>query len=148
MGFDWDSSAASGIIGWGDSNSGSFGGGLWDSITSSASSVFSWAGDSANKLGTWAKENEGGALIIGSTIGAAGNYITQKQADKAASRRERDQFNRESARYDELHRVDPLNFEVSTDAGSVNGNAPLTYGGLLTQMQQNQDEYQKKLKGV
>ena len=122
--------------------------GLWDSITSSASSVFSWVGDSANKLGTWAKENEGGALIIGSTIGAGGQYITQKQADKAAAKREREQFNRESARYDELHRVDPLNFEVSTDAGSVNGNAPLTYGGLLTQMQQNQDEYQKKLKGV
>ena len=122
--------------------------GLWDSITSSASSVFSWVGDSANKLGTWAKENEGGALIIGSTIGAGGQYITQKQADKAAAKREREQFNRESARYDELHRVDPLNFEVSTDAGSVNGNAPLTNGGLLTQMQQNQDEYQKKLKGV
>ena len=122
--------------------------GLWDSITSSASSVFSWVGDSVNKLGTWAKENEGGALIIGSTIGAGGQYITQKQADKAAAKREREQFNRESARYDELHRVDPLNFEVSTDAGSVNGNAPLTYGGLLTQMQQNQDEYQKKLKGV
>ena len=122
--------------------------GLWDSITSSASSVFSWAGDSVNKLGKWAKENEGGALIIGSTIGAAGNYMTQRQADKSAARRERDQFNRESARYDELHRVDPLNFEVSTDAGSVNGNAPLTNDGLLTQMQQNQDEYQKKLKGV
>lgn len=148
MGFDWDSSAASGIIGWGDSSSLSSGGGLWNSIKSSASSVFDWVGDSANDLGTWAKENQGGALIIGSTIGAAGQYITQKQADKAASRRERDQFNRESARYDELHRVDPLNFEVSTDAGSVNGNAPLTYGGLLTQMQQNQDEYQKKLKGV
>ena len=148
MGFDWDSSAASGIIGWGDSNSGSFGGGLWDSITSSASSVFGGIGSAANTLGTWAKENQGGALIIGSTIGATGQYITQKQADKAASRRERDQFNRESARYDELHRVDPLNFEVSTDAGSVNGNAPLTNGGLLTQMQQNQDEYQKKLKGV
>lgn len=122
--------------------------GLWDSITSSASSIFSGIGSAANELGDWAKTNQGGALIIGSTIGATGQYITQKQADKAASRRERDQFNRESARYDELHRVDPLNFEVSTDAGSVNGNAPLTYGGLLTQMQQNQDEYQKKLKGV
>ena len=123
-------------------------GGLWDSITSSASSIFGGIGSAANKLGGWAKDNEAGALIIGSTIGATGQYITQKQADKAAAKRERDQFNRESARYDELHRVDPLNFEVSTDAGSVNGNAPLTNGGLLTQMQQNQDEYQKKLKGV
>ena len=122
--------------------------GLWDSITSSASSIFSGIGSAANELGDWAKTNQGGALIIGSTIGAAGQYITQKQADKAASRRELDQFNRESARYDELHRVDPLNFEVSTYAGSVNGNAPLTNGGLLNQMQQNQDEYQKKLKGV
>ena len=122
--------------------------GLWDSITSSASSVFDWVGDSANDLGTWAKENQGGALIIGSTIGAAGNYITQRQADKAAAKREREQFNRESARYDELHRVDPLNFEVSTDAGSVNGNAPLTNGGLLTQMQQNPTDYTKKTTGV
>lgn len=122
--------------------------GLWDSITSSASSIFGGVGDAANTLGTWAKENQGGALIIGSTIGATGQYITQKQADKAASRRERDQFNRESARYDELHRVDPLNFEVSTDAGSVNGNAPLTNGGLLTQMQQNPTDYTKKTTGV
>ena len=128
----------------GSSSSGS----LWDSITGSASSIFGGIGSAANTLGGWAKDNEAGALIIGSTIGAAGQYITQKQADKAAAKREREQFNRESARYDELHRVDPLNFEVSTDAGSVNGNAPLTNGGLLTQMQQNQDEYQKKLKGV
>ncbi len=118
--------------------------GLWDSITSSASSIFGGVGDAANTLGTWAKDNEAGALIVGSTIGATGQYITQKQADKAASRRERDQFNRESARYDELHRVDPLNFEVSTDAGSVNGNAPLTNGGLLTQMQQTPVDYTKK----
>ncbi len=122
--------------------------GLWDSITSSASSIFGGIGSAANELGDWAKTNQGGALIIGSTIGAAGQYITQKQADKAASRRERDQFNRESARYDELHRVDPLNFEVSTDAGSVNGNAPVTSGGLLAQMQQNPTDYTKKTMGV
>ena len=122
--------------------------GLWDSITSSASSVFSWAGDSANKLGTWAKENQGGALIIGSTIGAAGQYITQKQSDKSAAKRERDQFNRESERYDQLHEVAPLNFEVATDAGTLNGNAPLTSGGLLAQMQQNPTDYTKKTTGV
>ena len=122
--------------------------GLWDSITSSASSIFGGIGSAVNTLGTWAKENQGGALIIGSTIGAAGNYLSQQSADRATAKREKEQFKRESERYDELHRVDPLNFEVSTDAGSVNGNAPLTYGGLLTQMQQNQDEYQKKLKGV
>ena len=122
--------------------------GLWDSITSSASTIFGGIGDAANTLGSWAKDNEAGALIIGSTIGASGNYITQRQADKSAAKRERDQFNRESARYDELHRVDPLNFEVSTDAGSVNGNAPLTNGGLLTQMQQNPTDYTKKTTGV
>lgn len=122
--------------------------GLWDSITSSASSIFGGIGDAANTLGSWAKDNEAGALIIGSTIGASGNYITQRQADKSAAKRERDQFNRESARYDELHRVDPLNFEVSTDAGSVNGNAPLTSGGLLAQMQQNPTDYTKKTTGV
>ena len=122
--------------------------GLWDSITSSASSIFGGVGDAANTLGTWAKENQGGALIIGSTIGAAGQYITQKQADKEAAKRERDQFNRESARYDQLHEVEPLNFEVSTDAGYVNGNAPLTNGGLLTQMQQNPTDYTKKTMGV
>lgn len=122
--------------------------GLWDSITDSASSIFGGIGDSANKFGRWAKDNEAGALIIGSTIGATGQYITQTQADKAAAKRERDQFNRESARYDQLHEVEPLNFEVSTDAGSVNGNAPLTNGGLLTQMQQNPADYTKKTTGV
>jgi hypothetical protein len=122
--------------------------GLWDSITSSASSVFSWAGSAANKLGGWAKDNEAGALIIGSTIGATGQYITQKQADKAAARRERDQFNRESERYDQLHEVAPLNFDVTTDAGTLNGNAPLTSGGLLAQMQQNPTDYTKKTTGV
>ena len=148
MSFDWDSRAASGIIGWGGGGSSSSGGGLWDSITGTASSIFGGIGSAANTLGTWAKENQGGALILGSTIGAAGNYLTQRQADKSAARRERDQFNRESARYDELHKVDPLNFDVSTDAGSVNGNAPLTNGGLLTQMQQNPTDHTKKQQGV
>lgn len=127
---------------------GSSGGGLWDSITGTASSIFGGIGSATNTLGTWAKENQGGALILGSTIGAAGNYMTQRQADKSAARRERDQFNRESARYDELHKVDPLNFDVSTDAGSVNGNAPLTNGGLLSQMQQNPTDHTKKQQGV
>lgn len=122
--------------------------GLWDSITSSASSVFGGIGSAANKLGGWAKDNEAGALIVGSTIGATGQYITQKQADKAAAKRERDQFNRESARYDQLHEVAPLNFEVATDAGTLNGNAPLTSGGLLAQMQQNPTDYTKKTTGV
>ena len=126
----------------------SSGGGLWDSITSSASSVFGWIGSAANKLGGWAKDNEAGALIIGSTIGATGQYITQKQADKAAAKRERDQFNRESARYDQLHEVEPLDFDVTTDAGTLNGNAPLTSGGLLAQMQQNPTDYTKKTTGV
>ena len=122
--------------------------GLWDSITSSASSIFGGIGDAANTLGSWAKENQGGALIIGSTIGAAGQYITQKQSDKSAAKRERDQFNRESERYDQLHEVAPLNFEVATDAGTLNGNAPLTSGGLLAQMQQNPTDYTKKTTGV
>lgn len=122
--------------------------GLWDSITSSASSVFDWVGDSANDLGTWAKENQGGALIVGSTIGAAGKYMTQRQADKSAARRERDQFNRESARYDQLHEVDPLDFDVTMDAGSLNGSSPLTNDGLLSQMQQNPTDYTKKQQGV
>ena len=122
--------------------------GLWDSITSSASSIFGGVGDAANTLGSWAKENQGGALIIGSTIGAAGQYITQKQSDKSAAKRERDQFNRESARYDKLHEVEPLDFDVTTDAGTLNGNAPVTSGGLLAQMQQNPADYTKKTTGV
>ena len=122
--------------------------GLWDSITSSASSIFGGIGDAANTLGSWAKENQGGALIIGSTIGAAGQYITQKQSDKSAAKRERDQFNRESARYDQLHEVEPLNFDVTTDAGTLNGNAPVTSNGLLTQMKQTPVYYTKKLQGV
>ena len=122
--------------------------GLWDSITSSASSIFGGIGSAANTLGSWAKENQGGALIIGSTIGAAGQYITQKQSDKSAAKRERDQFNRESARYDQLHEVEPLNFDVTTDAGTLNGNAPVTSGGLLAQMQQNPTDHTKKTTGV
>lgn len=122
--------------------------GLWDSITSSASSIFGGIGDAANTLGSWAKENQGGALIIGSTIGAAGQYITQKQSDKSAAKRERDQFNRDSARYDKLHEVEPLDFDVTTDAGTLNGNAPVTSGGLLAQMQQNPTDYTKKTMGV
>ena len=122
--------------------------GLWDSITDSASSIFGGIGDAANKFGGWAKDNEAGALIIGSTIGAAGQYITQKQSDKSAAKRERDQFNRESARYDKLHEVEPLNFDVTTDAGTINGNAPVTSGGLLAQMQQNPTDYTKKTTGV
>ena len=122
--------------------------GLWDSINSSASSIFGGIGSAANKLGGWAKDNEAGALIIGSTIGAAGQYITQKQSDKSAAKRERDQFNRESERYDQLHEVAPLNFEVATDAGTLNGNAPLTSGGLLAQMQQNPTDDTKKTTGV
>lgn len=122
--------------------------GLWDSITSSASSVFGGIGSAANKLGGWAKDNEAGALIIGSTIGAAGNYITQRQADKSAARRERDQFDRESARYDQLHEVAPLNFDVTMDAGSLNGSSPLTNDGLLSQMQQNPTDHTKKQQGV
>lgn len=122
--------------------------GLWDSITSSASSVFGGIGSAANKLGGWAKDNEAGSLIIGSTIGAAGQYITQKQADKAAAKRERDQFNRESARYDQLHEVAPLNFDVTMDAGSLNGSSPLTNDGLLSQMQQNPTDHTKKQQGV
>ena len=140
---DWDSSAMNGVVGWGDSG-GSSGGGLFDSIYNAGSSVFGTIGSAANSLGKWSQENYGGAMILGTTIGAAGNYITQKSADKAAAKREKEQFDRENKRYDELHQVADLQWQDPTmDPGSIAGNAPLTSNGLLTQMQQ-QDEQKKQ----
>ena len=109
---------------------------LWDSITSAAGDIFGGIGTAANKLGGWAKENESGALLIGGVVEAGAKYMTQKSADAAAAKREKDQFNRESKRYDELHQVADLQWQDPTmDTGTLAGNAPLTNDGLLTQMQ-------------
>ena len=144
MGLDWDSSAMNGVVGWGDSG-GSSGGGWFDSIYNAGSSVFGAIGSAANSLGKWSQENYGGAMILGTTIGAAGNYITQKSADKAAAKREKEQFDRENKRYDELHQVADLQWQDPTmDAGTLAGNAPLTNDGLLSTMQQNPTDYTKK----
>ena len=123
--------------------------GLWDSITSSASSVFGYIGSAANSLGKWSQDNPGGAIILGSTIGAGAQYITQKSADKAAAKREKEQFDRENKRYDELHQVADLQWQDPTmDAGTLAGNAPLTNDGLLSSMQQIPVDYNQKKTGV
>ena len=110
--------------------------GMFDSISEAASDIFGGIGSAANALGDWAKANETGALLIGGVANAGAKYMTQKSADAAAAKREKDQFNRESKRYDELHQVADLKWQDPTmDAGSVAGNAPLTNDGLLTQMQ-------------
>lgn len=123
--------------------------GMWDSVTSSASSIFGYVGDAANSLGKWAQNNPGGATILGAGIGAAGNYLTQKSSDSAAAKREEDKFNRENARYDQLHQVADVKWgDPVMDAGSVAGGAPLTSGGLLSKMQQTQADYTKKNQAV
>lgn len=119
--------------------------GLWDSVTSSAGSIFGYVGDAANKLGSWAQNNQGGAMILGSTIGAAGNYYTEKSKSSAAAKLAKDQFNRENDRYDQLHQVADVKWSDPTmDSGSVAGNAPLTNQGLLSQMQQTNPNYNIK----
>ena len=141
---DWDSSAMNGVVGWGDSG-GSSGGGWFDSIYNAGSSVFGAIGSAANSLGKWSQDNYGAAMMLGTTIGAAGNYITQKSAAK----REKEQFDRENKRYDELHQVADLQWQDPTmDAGTLAGNAPLTNDGLLSSMQQNPVDYNQKKTGV
>lgn len=148
MSFEWDSSAANGIIGWGDSSSSGSNWG-WDTITGAASTVFGGIGTAANALGGWAKDNPGGALILGSGISATGQYISGRAADKAAAKREKDAFNRESKRYDELHQTVNTDFgDPIMDPGSLAGNAPLTNDGLLSSMQNNPVDYNQKKLGV
>lgn len=148
MSFEWDSSAANGIIGWGDSSSSGSNWG-WDTITGAASTVFGGIGSAANALGGWAKDNPGGALILGSGISATGQYISGRAADKAAAKREKDAFNRESKRYDELHQTVNTDFgDPIMDPGSLAGNAPLTNDGLLSSMQNNPVDYNQKKLGV
>ena len=119
------------------------------SIYDAGASVFGGIGDAASSLGKWSQENYGGATILGATIGAAGNYITQKSADKAAEKREKERFKRENERYDELHQVADLQWQDPTmDAGTLAGNAPLTNDGLLSSMQQNPVDYNQKKTGV
>ena len=149
MSFEWDSSAANGIIGWGDSSSSGGWGWGWDTITGAASTVFGGIGSAANALGGWAKDNPGGALILGSGISATGQYISGRAADKAAAKREKDAFNRESKRYDELHQTVNTDFgDPIMDPGSLAGNAPLTNDGLLSSMQNNPVDYNQKKLGV
>lgn len=110
--------------------------GMFDSISEAASDIFGGIGSAADALGDWAKANETGALLIGGVANAGAKYMTQKSADAAAAKREKDQFNRESKRYDELHQVADLQWQDPTmDTGTLAGNAPLTNDGLLTQMQ-------------
>lgn len=149
MSFEWDSSAMNGLMDFGgSSDSGSSGWG-WDTITGAASSVFGPVGSAANALGGWAKDNPGGALILGSGISATGQYIAGRAADKAAAKREKDAFNRESKRYDELHQTVSTDFgDPIMDPGSLAGNAPLTNDGLLSSMQNNPVDYNQKKLGV
>ena len=147
MDFSFDSSAMNGLMDFGgSSDSGSSGWG-WDTITGAASTVFGGIGTAANTLGGWAKDNPGGALILGSGISATGQYIAGRAADKSAAKREKDAFNRESTRYDELHQTISTDFgDPIMDPGSLAGNAPLTNEGLLTNMQQaNPDNNKNKL---
>ena len=127
---------------------GSSGGGWFDSIYNAGASVFGAIGSAADSLGKWSQENYGGAMILGTTIGAGAQYITQRSADKAAAKREKEQFDRENKRYDELHQVADLQWQDPTmDAGTLAGNAPLTNDGLLSTMKQNPDEYNKQKAG-
>ena len=121
----------------------------FDSIYDAGASVFGSIGSAANSLGKWSQDNPGGAMILGATIGAGAQYITQRSADKAAAKREKEQFDRENKRYDELHQVADLQWQDPTmDAGTLAGNAPLTNDGLLSTMQQNPTDYTKKKTGV
>ena len=149
MDFGFDSSAMNGLMDFGgSSDSGSSGWG-WDTITGAASTVFGGIGTAANALGGWAKDNPGGALILGSGISATGQYIAGRAADKSAAKREKDAFNRESTRYDELHQTISTDFgDPIMDPGSLAGNAPLTSNGLLTNMQQTGVDDSKKRPGV
>ena len=147
MDFSFDSSAMNGLMDFGgSSDSGSSGWG-WDTITGAASTVFGGIGTAANTLGGWAKDNPGGALILGSGISATGQYIAGRASDKSAAKREKDAFNRESKRYDELHQTVNTDFgDPIMDPGTLAGNAPLTNEGLLTNMQQtNPDNNKNKL---
>ena len=117
----------------------------FDSIYDAGASVFGSIGSAANSLGKWSQDNPGGAMSLGATIGAGAQYITQRSADKAAAKREKEQFDRENKRYDELHQVADLQWQDPTmDAGTLAGNAPLTNDGLLSTMQQNPTDYTKK----
>lgn len=148
MGFEWDSSAMNGVMDFGGS-SGDSGGGWFGSIYDAGASVFGEIGSAANSLGKWSQDNPGGAFILGSGINATGQYISGRAADKAAAKREKDAFNRESKRYDELHQTVNTDFgDPIMDPGSLAGNAPLTSDGLLSNMQQQPDEYNKKKAGV
>ena len=121
---------------------------VFDSIYNAGANVFGYIGSAANSLGKWSQDNPGGAMILGATIGAGAQYIKQKSADKAAAKREKEQFDRENKRYDELHQVADLQWQDPTmDAGTLAGNAPLTNDGLLSTMQQNPDEYNKQKAG-
>ena len=118
---------------------------VFDSIYNAGANVFGYIGSAANSLGKWSQDNPGGAMILGATIGAGAQYITQK----AAAKREKEQFDRENKRYDELHQVADLQWQDPTmDAGTLAGNAPLTNDGLLSTMQQNPTDYTKKKTGV
>ena len=121
----------------------------FDSIYNAGASVFGEIGSAANSLGKWSQDNPGGAMILGATIGAGAQYITQRSADKAAAKREKEQFDRENKRYDELHQVADLQWQDPTMyAGTLAGNAPLTNDGLLSSMQNNPVDYNQKKLGV
>ena len=114
-------------------------------IYDAGASVFGGIGDAASALGGWSQKNYGGAMILGATIGAAGNYISQKSKEK----HEEKQFKRENDRYDELHQVADVQWsDPVMNAGSLSGNAPLTNDGLLSTMQQTPTDYNKKKAGV
>ena len=149
MSFEWDSSAMNGLMDFGGSSDSGSGGWGWDTITGAAYTVFGGIGTAANALGGWAKDNPGGAFILGSGISATGQYISGRAADKAAAKREKDAFNRESKRYDELHQTVNTDFgDPIMDPGSLAGNAPLTNDGLLSSMQNNPVDYNQKKLGV
>ena len=149
MSFEWDSSAMNGVMDFGSSSDSGSSGWGWDTITGAASTVFGGIGTAANALGGWAKDNPGGALILGSGISATGQYISGRAADKAAAKREKDAFNRESKRYDELHQTISTDFgDPIMEPGTLAGNAPLTNDGLLTNMQQANPADNKKKLGV
>ena len=96
--------------------------GMFDSISEAASDIFGGIGSAANALGDWAKANETGALLIGGVASAGAKYMTQKSADAAAAKREKDAFRREAQRYDELHQVADLKWQDPTmDAGTLAG---------------------------
>lgn len=122
---------------------------IYNATYDAGASVFGSIGSAANSLGKWSQDNPGGAMILGTSIGAAGNYITAKSNNNAAEKREKEQFKRENERYDELHQVADLQWQDPTmDAGTLAGNAPLTNDGLLSSMQNNPVDYNQKKLGV